>query len=159
MIRYYKESDWDQVRQIYDLSKPDEMKDIVDPDLIIPLDEDQKMLRYFIESKIWVYENKNHLTGFIGLKGNVISWLFVHPDNRRQGIAMKLLTKLINECNHPLKLNMVKSNRAAMSLYLDMGFSVSEEFEGEMYGRKIPAVRMIRDSGAEPCVSPDRYRT
>ena len=147
MIRNYKKSDWEQVRQIYDLSKPDEMKDIVGPDLIIPLDEDEKMLQYFIESKIWVYENNGHIIGFIGLKENVVSWLFVHPDKRRQGIARKLLTKLINECNHPLKLNMVKSNRAAMSLYLDLGFTVSEEFQGEMYGQKIPAVRLIRNSG------------
>ena len=158
MIRNYKESDWGQVKQIYDLSKPDEMKNIVDPDLIIPLDKDEKMLRYFKESIIWVYENENQITGFIGLKGNVISWLFVHPDNRRQGIARKLLTKLINEYTYPLKLNVAKSNRAAISLYLNMGFKVFEEFEGKMYGQKIPAVRMISNSSAEPAVSQDRYR-
>lgn len=158
MIRNYIESDWEKVKQIYDLSKPDEMKGIVDPNEVVSLDKDEKMLQYFKESTIWVYEKEYQLAGFIGLKRNVISWLFVHPDNRRQGIARNLLTRLINECNHPLTLNIVKSNRAAMSLYLKMGFNVSAEFDGEMYGQKIQAVRMIRNISAEPVVSTDRYR-
>ncbi len=144
-IRKYKESDWVHVRNIYDLSKPDEMNGIVESDEIIPLAEDAKMLQYFNESKIWVCEKDHHLSGFIGLKGNVISWLFVHPDNRRCGVARKLLIKLIDESNDCLILNIVKSNHAAMSLYFNFGFEVLEEFEGKMYGKKIPAVRLKRN--------------
>ena len=143
-IRNYKDSDWNQVCEIYDLSKPDEMGDLVNSNLIAPLARDDRMLCYFKESKIWVDENKNQIRGFIGLKGDVISWLFVHPKHRRQGIAKKLLTKLIEECNHTLKLNVTKNNLAALSLYLNFGFDVYEEFEGEMYGQKIPAARMKR---------------
>lgn len=156
IIRKYKESDWVHVRNIYDLSKPDEMNGIVESDKIIPLAQDEKMLQYFNESKIWVYEKDHQLSGFIGLKGNVISWLFEHPDSRRRGIARKLLVKLIDENNDCLMLNIVKSNHAAMSLYLNFGFKVFEEFEGRMYGHKIPGVRMKRNKSAEPVISADR---
>jgi ribosomal protein S18 acetylase RimI-like enzyme len=150
LIRIYKESDWRQVSKIYDLSKPDEMNGLVNSDLITPLSKDDKMFRYFKESRIWVYENEHKIKGFIGLKEDVISWLFVHPKHRRRGIARKLLTKIIEECNDSLKLNVAKSNRAALSLYLNFGFDVYEEFEGRMYGEKIPAVRMKRNKNAEP---------
>ncbi|MCG8306247.1 MAG: GNAT family N-acetyltransferase [Cytophagales bacterium] len=124
------------------------MDGIVESDQILPLAQDEKMLQYFNESRIWVYENDLQLSGFTGLKGDFISWLFVHPDFRRRGIARKLLLKLIGENNNCLMLSIVKSNHAAMSLYLDLGFRVFEEFEGRMYGYKIPAVRMKRNKGA-----------
>ena len=155
IIRCYTESDWSQVREIYDLSKPDEIGDLVDSASIIPLAQDEQMYRYFIESSIWVYEMEQNISGFIGLKGNVISWLFVHPDYRRQGIARKLLIKLIEEHNVSLKLNLVKNNSAAMSLYLNLGFKVFEEFEGNMYGQKIPAVRMKLNKSTEPALKRD----
>ena len=85
--------------------------------------------------------------------------LAVEPaDFRRKGVARKLITKLIEEHNHHLKLNLVKDNHAAMSLYLDLGFKVFEEFEGKMYGRAIPAVRMKLIKSAEPVISAERLR-
>lgn len=149
-IRSYKESDWRQVSKIYDLSKPDEMNGLVKPELIVPLAEDDKMLSYFKESRIWVYESGQQIYGFIGLKGDVVSWLFVHPEYRRQGIARKLLTNIIEKSNKFLSLNVAKSNYAALSLYLSFGFEVYEEFEGKMFGQKIKAVRMRRNKNTEP---------
>ncbi len=152
IIRNYNESDWEQVSKIYDLSKPDEMGGLVNSALIIPLAQDDKMLCYFNESTIWVYEDEYKIFGFIGLKENVISWLFVHPDFRRKGVARKLITKLTEEHSHPLKLNIVKNNHAAMSLYLDLGFKAFEGFVGKMYGQAIPAVRMKLNKSAEPAI-------
>ncbi len=149
---YNKSSDWEQVSKIYDLSKPDEMVGLVNSALIIPLAQDDKMLCYFNESIIWVYEDEHKIFGFIGLKENVISWLFVHPDFRRKGVARKLITKLTEEHNHALKLNIVKNNHAAMSLYLDLGFKAFEEFVGKMYGQAIPAVRMKLSKSAKPVI-------
>jgi hypothetical protein len=51
IIRKYKESDWVHVRNIYDLSKPDEMNGIVESDKIIPLAQDEKMLQYSMNQK------------------------------------------------------------------------------------------------------------
>jgi len=152
IIRDYKSADWEQVCEIYDLSKPDEMKGLVDSNLIIPLAHDDKMLLYFNESTIWVYEDAYKIIGFIGIKEDVVSWLFVHPGFRRKGVARKLITRIIKEHNHSLKLNIAKTNHAAMSLYLDLGFEVFEEFEGKMYGQAIPAVRMKLNKSAEPVI-------
>jgi len=144
MIRAYVDTDWEQVREIYDLSKPDELKNIVDADTITPLSQDDQMLRYFNESEIMVYEEEGNILGFIGRKGNVVSWLFVHPDHRRKGIGRRLLKDLIHTWKGSLRLNLAKSNQGAMILYTSLGFEVIEEFEGNMYGKRIPAVRMRR---------------
>ncbi len=142
MIREYRDADWSQVAAIYDLSKPDELKGIVAPDDIIPLAQDGGMLRYFFESQILVYEDQGIIQGFIGRKKEVVSWLFVHPDHRRKGIARCLLNKLLEIWPGPLKLNAAKSNQIAIALYASLGFEVVEEFEGSMYEKVIPVVRM-----------------
>lgn len=142
MIRAYKKADWDQVSAIYDLAKPDEMRGIVDAQAIIPLAQDSQMLRYFSDSEVWVYEENGSVVGFIGRKKDVVSWLFVHPDHRRKGIARSLLNELIRIHHGTLRLNLAKSNQPAMTLYESCGFEIFEEFEGNMYGRPIPAVRM-----------------
>lgn len=142
MIRKYKKSDWDKVREIYDLSKPDEMVNIVKPIDITPLSQDKNMIEYFNESEIKVYEKKQNVLGFIGRKENIISWLFVHPKYRKKGIAKSLLIDLIQTYDKPLKLNLTKSNHVAKQLYLNFGFKIYEEFIGNMYNKQIPALRM-----------------
>ncbi len=142
MIRTYRDTDWNQVRVIYDVSKPDEMRGIVDAKAITPLAQDGQMLRYFFTSQIMVYEGQVSILGFVGRKENVVSWLFVHPEHRNKGIGRSLLNKLMETWQGPLKLNIIKSNQVAITLYASLGFEVLEEFEANMYRNVIPAVRM-----------------
>jgi hypothetical protein len=88
-IRVYRETDWGDVCAIYDLAKPDEMKGLVEAHDLKPLAQDDQMLRYFDESQIWVYESNGSILGFIGRKNDQVSWLFVHPNHRRKGVARK----------------------------------------------------------------------
>ena len=83
----YTDIDWEAVRNIYDLSKPDEMRGSVDLSAILPLSDDPKHLAMFRESSIIVIEEANNIIGFAGHKGNYISWVYVHPAHRRRGIA------------------------------------------------------------------------
>ncbi len=115
MIRAYKDNDWLQITTIYDLSKPVEMKGIEDEEKIL---------------------------GFAGRKKDIISWLFVHPNYRSKGIGRNLLNAVIASWEGSFILNVTKDNTAAKALYSSAGFHIFEEFEGNMYGRKIPAVRM-----------------
>ncbi|MBF0198675.1 MAG: GNAT family N-acetyltransferase [Planctomycetes bacterium] len=152
MIRLYKDTDWLQVIDIYDRSKPDEMKGVVDSDLITSLSQDKKMIRYFNESEVHVYEEGKRILGFIGRKEDVLSWLFVHPNYRRKGIAKKLLSYQISAWSNTLMLNLVKSNHAALSLYKNFGFNIHKEFYGNMYGKRIPAIKMVLNDVSEPVV-------
>ena len=142
MIRKYKKTDWDMIKEIYDLSKPDEMRGIVNADDITPLSQDDQMIQYFNDSKIRVYEKEGNILGFIGIKADVVSWLFIHPKYRKKGIAKSLLKDLIATTKGTLRLNLIKSNQIAKNLYLSLGFKVYEEFIGNMYGKPMPAVRM-----------------
>ncbi|MCP4644694.1 MAG: hypothetical protein GY851_29905, partial [bacterium] len=54
-----------------------------------------------------------------------------------------LLTYVIETSDVPLRLSLTRSNRAARTLYESLGFEVTEAFEGKMYGRAIPAMRMV----------------
>lgn len=56
MIREYRSSDWEAVRAVYDLAKPDEMRGVVPTDSVIPLNSNRAMLTLFEESKILVFE-------------------------------------------------------------------------------------------------------
>ena len=63
-IRAYHDGDWESVREIYDLSKPDEMRGSVDLRAIIPIADDPKALRLFQESDIIVMEEDGKVLGF-----------------------------------------------------------------------------------------------
>ena len=84
-IRPYTNKDWNSVKKIYNISKPDECKGSVDLRAIIPLENDENFLKLFRESTLIVMEENNKVIGFVGNKGNYISWMFVDPENRRIG--------------------------------------------------------------------------
>lgn len=136
-IRPYIESDWDDVREIYDLSKPDEMRGAVDLSTIVPLSQDASMLALFRDSTILVADEAGQIVGFGGNKGNYVSWLFVHPAHRRKGVARILLKEIIGKLTGRITLNVTAENRAARQLYLDLGFAVAREFTGKFNGQDL----------------------
>ncbi len=69
-IRPYKASDWEAVRDIYDLSKPDEMRGAVDIHAIVPFGQDPSALALFRDSVIFVALDAERVVGFGGHKGN-----------------------------------------------------------------------------------------
>ena len=86
-LRSYRSEDWAAVREICDLSKPDEMRGVVEPSAIPPLESDQDMMTLFRDSQIIVAEESLRVIGFAGSRGTFITWLFVHPAFRRKGVA------------------------------------------------------------------------
>ena len=99
-LRPFQGEDWDAVCEIYDLSKPDEMRDVVDPQSLLPLVNDEAMTRLFRVSQIVVAEEAARVVGFAGHRGSFITWLFVHPQFRRRGIAKALVHDLIARLEH-----------------------------------------------------------
>ena len=141
MIRAYKNSDFTKIEAIYNLSKKDEFVGEDFDVLVIPLSEDQQMLDLFHGSSIFIYE-KNGIVGFAGVKANYISWLFVHPDFRGQGIAKKLTLHILSTLNGEVTLSVASSNIIAITLYENLGFTVIEEFTGKYQGNPIVVCKM-----------------
>jgi ribosomal protein S18 acetylase RimI-like enzyme len=136
-IRAYADSDWEAIREIYDLSKPDEMRGSIDLGAILPLNQDPSMLELFRESIILVADEADQVVGFGGHKGNYISWLFVHPGHRRQGIARALVEEILERLSGSITLNVAAENQAARQLYSSFGFTVARDFAGTFNGQDI----------------------
>ncbi len=141
-IRRYTDSDWQAVREIYDLSKPDEMRGMVDLSAVLPLSQDPSGLALFRESTILVAEHGTRVVGFAGHKGNYISWLFVHPRCRRQGIARELLQEMMRRLEGPVTLNVGAGNHAARCLYAAAGFTVARQFTGKFNGHDVDVLTL-----------------
>src|SRR3989442_15038389 len=116
-IRAYCSADWTAVRKIYDLSKPDELRNVVDASVIPPLDADPEMKVLFHDSQIFVAEEAGLVVGFVGTLGSSISWLFVHPNHRRKGVARAFVRKVIGHLDGPITLNVATTKKAAPKLY------------------------------------------
>jgi len=140
-IRSYKSIDFEKVVEIYDLSKADEFAEEESNFKVIPLKEDGVMLKLFEESNIYVYE-KDKILGFAGHKDNYISWLFVHPEHRRNKIAQTLIKYILSTVSGTISLNVAYSNLPARNLYERLGFSVKKKFEGKYQGKVIVVSRM-----------------
>lgn len=142
IIRDYKDTDWAQIKEIYNLSKPDEMRGSVDLRALIPLEKDERTIQLFHDSQIFVVEQDSIVLGFAGNKGNYISWLFVHPNYRKKGIGKLLIEHTLNRLTGLIKLNVAKNNSAARALYKKYGFQIEREFEGNYNGYKSQAVTL-----------------
>lgn len=140
MIRPYTDADWESIAGIYNLSKPDELRDSVDPRAFLPIERDTRSMRLFRESRIVVVEENEAILGFGGNTGNYISWLFVHPHHRRKGVARFILEHVLAGLDGIVKLNVFKNNHAARSLYTQFGFTVEREFVGNLNGYKTNAM-------------------
>ena len=138
ITRQYRDADWDRVQEIYDLSKPDEMGGDVDAAALRPLASDPEMLELFRASKIVVAtDDDDEVIGFGGFKGSYVSWLFVHPAYRRRGVARALLASMLARLEGPIRLNVLRSNVAAIKLYEEFGFTVSKDFVGRFNGQDV----------------------
>ena len=141
-LRPYRQDDWAAVRDIYDLSKPDELRGVIDPTAIPSLEDHPAMKQLFRESQIVVAEDDGIIVGFAGNRGSFITWLFVHPSFRRRGIATALVKDMVGKLNQPVTLNVALTNGPAISLYQRMGFKVEREFLGDFNGRPCKVVRL-----------------
>jgi ribosomal protein S18 acetylase RimI-like enzyme len=133
-LRPYQVEDWPAVCEIYDLAKPDELAGIAVPEAIPQLDSDGIMRKLFEGSVIVVAELSGKVAGFAGSRGSSITWLFVHPEHRRAGVASELLRNLLASLQRPVRLNVAAGNIPARTLYERFGFQVEREFMGSFQG-------------------------
>ena len=141
-IRPYIASDWKSVCLVYDLAKPDELRGSVELSTILALDSDAEMKALFQASEVHVAEQAGVVLGFVGTRGNFITWLFVHTAHRRQGVAASLLQHVVTRLSGAITLNVAKLNQPALLLYERFGFTIEREFAGNFNGHEVQAVKL-----------------
>lgn len=147
-IRPYCDSDWPTVREIYDLSKPDEMRGVVDASAIPLLEADPAMTALFHNSQVSVMDDAGQVVGFAGNRGTVITWLFVHPSHRRRGVATALVRELLAQLDGTITLNVATRNAAARNLYERLGFTLEREFIGRFNGHSCAVAKLCYHKAA-----------
>ena len=142
MIREYKDSDFPDIEKIYNLSKADEFNEEKFDVIVTPLSDDEGMLNLLHSSQVYIYE-AGGIAGFIGVKGNYISWLFVHPSYRGQGIGKKLISHVLLTLSGDVSLNVARSNSVAKGLYESLGFKVVKELAGKYQEHPVIVCNMV----------------
>ena len=147
-IRRYRNTDWAAVRDIYDRSKPDEMRGVVDASAIPRLEVDPDMMTLFHGSEIFVMQRGGRIVGFSGSRGTFITWLFVHPEYRRMGVAQALVREMLARLTGTITLHVATTNVAACNLYKRLGFTVEREFIGQFNGHACPVAKLRYEAAA-----------
>ena len=78
-----------------------------------------------IAKGVFVAEQNNVITGFIGLRGNYIAGLFVRADKRRRGTGSALID-FCKEKRSVLELHVFEKNKSAFLFYEKNGFKEIE---------------------------------
>jgi len=146
MIRPYTASDHNQVMNIYNASKLDELAHEPKTVDLIPLQHDLARNKVIFDSNIYVIEQFNVIQGFIAIHRDNIAGLFVLPESRGQGLAKLLLKHVITQYPKPLTLQVVRSNSHAVYLYQSFGFKQIEASQAIYNGLSVPIIRMILEN-------------
>ena len=94
-----------------------------------------------LQSLLCVRDGDGQVVGFIGVEGDEVESLFIHPDWRGQGIGRRLLTYAI-ETVGATRLDVNEQNDQAVGFYRRMGFVVAGRSEDDGLGRPFPILHM-----------------
>ena len=95
-----------------------------------------------LQSLLCVRDGDGQAVGFIGVEGDEVESLFIHPDWRGQGIGRRLLTYAI-ETLGATRLDVNEQNDQAVGFYRRMGFVVAGRSEDDGLGRPFPILHML----------------
>ena len=83
------------------------------------------------------------ITGFIGVAGNKIEMLFIHPDARGRGIGKRLLEFATGPLGAD-EVDVNEQNAQAVGFYLHAGFKVTGRSELDGQGQPFPLLHLKR---------------
>lgn len=100
------------------------------------------VLKYALpEATLFGTTDQNKLTGFIGLRGNKVEMLFIHPDYFGQGLGSELLNFAVKEQKCSL-IDVNEENSRAYQFYLKHGFTLLSRDELDDCGKPHPILHL-----------------
>jgi len=86
-------------------------------------DENKRgLLRIWVKCDLWVAEANGHIVGFLGISGNYVDSLFIHPEVLRVGFGTLLLDYAKGLSPEGLILDVYEKNEPARGFYESQGF-------------------------------------
>ncbi|WP_145031592.1 GNAT family N-acetyltransferase [Caulifigura coniformis] len=134
-IRPYEPSDWRRLCEIHDPARRDELRAFGQPEAFVPLEQAAGNEGLF-DSDLFVAEIDGGVEGFVGLKSDEVTWLYVSPARYREGIGRALLRHAIAASGPETRIEVLEGNAAALALYLSEGFVIRERAEGKLVGNE-----------------------
>jgi ribosomal protein S18 acetylase RimI-like enzyme len=82
------------------------------------------------KNEVWVAEDDGRVIGFLGLYGDILSHLWVHPDQQNRGAGTALLALAKERRPSGLRLQVFQQNVGARRLYERHGFTLVKLADG-----------------------------
>jgi putative acetyltransferase len=89
----------------------------------------------------YVKSDQNRIAGFLGVSGDNIEMLFVHPDVFGKGLG-KMLVEFAKNTLHTTRVDVNEQNPKAVRFYERAGFKVIGRSELDPTGRPYPILHM-----------------
>jgi ribosomal protein S18 acetylase RimI-like enzyme len=142
LTRLYTNSDWDEVRIIHDLARPIELEGSCDPRAFVPLADDEKDLKEFQQCQKLVACLDDRITGFVGIDGGRIGWLYVNPADTGCGIGRYLVRTALDRLKNKASVYVLDGNSRAIKLYQSEGFTIVSSFKSDNNGYTCTVLKM-----------------
>lgn len=88
-----------------------------------------------------IKDETGRILGFMGVHGDSLEMLFIHPDARGQGIGKQLSLHAIHQLNVQ-KVDVNEQNPQALGFYEHMGFVVVSRSERDGLGKPYPLLHL-----------------
>jgi putative acetyltransferase len=107
-----------------------------------------------VETLLAVRDGDGQVVGFIGVEGDEVAALFIHPDWRGRGIGRRLFTYAV-ETLGATSVDVNEQNDQAVGFYRRMGCEVGGRSESDGLGQPFPLLhmRLSQATQAPPDVS------
>jgi ribosomal protein S18 acetylase RimI-like enzyme len=134
-IRPYKSEDWRAIAEIHDAARLIELRLTVGEEAFLSLAETAENEGLF-SGEVWVATNDERVVGFVAVRVDEITWLYVDPAQHRQGIGRALLVHAVDRCGPTARTETLVGNDPALALYRSEGFEVVETRSGRLTGNE-----------------------
>ena len=134
-IRAYESDDWAAIAAIHDAARLVELRLTVGEDAFLSLAETAENEGLF-SGELWVATNDDRVVGFVAVRNDEITWLYVDPAHHRQGFGRALLIHAAARCGPVARTETLAGNEPALGLYRSEGFEVVETRSGRLTGNE-----------------------
>src|SRR4051812_22399448 len=134
-IRPYESDDWEAIAAIHDAARLLELRMTVGEEAFLSLAETAENEGLF-SGEVWVATQDELVVGFVALRDDEITWLYVDPSHHRRGIGRALFVHAVDRCGPTARVETLAGNEPALALYLAEGFDLVETNTGRLAGNE-----------------------